>query len=258
MKDLVDARKITLVTGFSATAIRAAGERVVLEGETAGGLRALGPVDRIIVATGQRPDLTLTRELRIELDPWLESARALGPLIDPNIHSCGSVPPHGHRELSHPEAGFYTVGVKSYGRAPTFLLMTGYEQVRSVAAAIAGDMEAADDVRLVLPETGVCATQFEPVNAVPPSAAEAQHRRPSTLAASRRKPKHRRPGMWLRRFGHAIRKGDRAGLRLLTIQIHLTRRRIRRRSPDEHFGTPDCGPRLHRAGAGSARGLLLA
>ena len=66
------------------------------------------------------------------------------------------MPPHGHRELSHPEPGFYTVGVKSYGRAPTFLLMTGNEQARSVAAAIAGDMAAADAVRLVLPETGVC------------------------------------------------------------------------------------------------------
>jgi hypothetical protein len=150
------------VTGFSATAVRAFGDRVVLEGETADGVRTLGPVDRIIVATGQRPDLTLTRELRLELDPWLESARALGPMIDPNIHSCGSVPPHGHRELAHPEPGFYTVGVKSYGRAPTFLLMTGYEQVRSVAAAIAGDMQAADNVRLVLPETGVCTTQFNP------------------------------------------------------------------------------------------------
>ena len=75
------------------------------------------------------------------------------------MHSCGSVPPHGHRELSHPEPGFYTVGIKSYGRAPTFLLLTGYEQVRSVAAAIAGDMAAADDVRLVLPETGVCSTR---------------------------------------------------------------------------------------------------
>jgi hypothetical protein len=101
----------------------------------------------------------LTRELRLELDPWLESAKALGPLIDPNEHSCGSVPPHGHRELSHPEPGFYTVGIKSYGRAPTFLLLTGYEQVRSVAAALAGDLAAADDVRLVLPETGVCTTQ---------------------------------------------------------------------------------------------------
>jgi hypothetical protein len=34
--------------------------------------------------------------------------------------------------------------------------MTGYEQVRSVAAAIAGDLDAADRVELTLPETGVC------------------------------------------------------------------------------------------------------
>ena len=60
--------------------------------------------------------------------------------------------------MSHPEPGFYTVGIKSYGRAPTFLLLTGYEQVRSVAAALAGDLASADDVRLVLPETGVCTT----------------------------------------------------------------------------------------------------
>jgi hypothetical protein len=84
-----------------------------------------------------------TREVRLDLDPWLESTRALGPLIDPNEHACGSVPPHGHRELAHFEPGFYTVGIKSYGRAPTFLLLTGYEQVRSVAAALAGDVAAA-------------------------------------------------------------------------------------------------------------------
>src|SRR6266404_781477 len=95
--------------------------------------------------------LSLTRELRLDLDPWLESAKALGPLIDPNEHSCGDVPPHGHRELAHPEPGFYTIGVKSYGRAPTFLLLTGYEQARSVTAAIAGDVAAADRVHLVLP-----------------------------------------------------------------------------------------------------------
>jgi hypothetical protein len=106
--------------------------------------------------------LSLTRELRLDLDPWLESAKALGPLIDPNLHSCGSVPPHGHRELAHPEPGFYTVGIKSYGRAPTFLLLTGYEQARSVVAAIAGDLAAADDVQLVLPETGVCSTVVAP------------------------------------------------------------------------------------------------
>lgn len=113
-------------------------------------------IDEIICATGQRPDLSVSSELRLKLDPWLESTEALGPLIDPNLHSCGTVRPHGHRELAHPEPGFYTVGVKSYGRAPTFLMATGFEQARSVVAALAGDLEAADRVELDLPETGVC------------------------------------------------------------------------------------------------------
>jgi thioredoxin reductase len=165
LKALVDSGRVTLVAGFSVTRVRAVGDQVVLEGETADGVREVGPVDRIVVTTGQRPDLNLTRELRLDLDPWLESAKALGPLIDPNLHSCGSVPPHGHRELAHPEPGFYTVGIKSYGRAPTFLMLTGYEQVRSVVAAIAGDLAAADDIHLVLPETGVCSTNL-PVDGV--------------------------------------------------------------------------------------------
>jgi thioredoxin reductase len=156
LKEAVERGDIALTSGFAARRVREAGGRFFLDGETAQGAKSLGPVDRIVVATGQRPDLTMTRELRLELDPWLEGVKALGPLIDPNLHSCGSVPPHGHRELSHPEPGFYTVGVKSYGRAPTFLLLTGYEQVRSVAAALAGDMKAADDVQLTLPETGIC------------------------------------------------------------------------------------------------------
>ncbi|MCO5066943.1 MAG: flavoprotein [Rhizobiaceae bacterium] len=157
-RDLVESGRVPLVAGFAGTRIREQGGRLLVDGETEAGPRTLGPVDRIVAATGQRPDLSLTRELRLDLDPWLESARALGPLIDPNEHYCGSVPPHGHRELAHPEPGFYTAGIKSYGRAPTFLLLTGYEQVRSIAAALAGDMAAADDVQLVLPETGVCVT----------------------------------------------------------------------------------------------------
>jgi thioredoxin reductase len=169
LKAVVDRGHITLVSGFSATQVRKVGEQVIIAGETASGMRELGPVDRIVVATGQRPDLDLTRELRLDLDPWLESTKALGPLIDPNLHSCGSVPPHGHRELAHPEPGFYTVGIKSYGRAPTFLMLTGYEQVRSVVAAIAGDLAAADDTHLVLPETGVCSTNLTPNGVTAPS-----------------------------------------------------------------------------------------
>jgi hypothetical protein len=116
-------------------------------------------VDEIIAATGARPDLDITRELRVRHDPWLESTDLLAPLIDPNEHSCGTVRPHGHRELAHPEQGYYAVGAKSYGRAPNFLMATGYEQVRSVVAALAGDLAAADDVQLELPETGVCSTR---------------------------------------------------------------------------------------------------
>jgi hypothetical protein len=102
--------------------------------------------------------LAMLHELRLGLDATVEAPTALAPLIDPNVHSCGSVPPHGVDELSHPEPGLYIVGMKSYGRAPTFLLLTGYEQVRSVVAALVGDWESARDVQLVLPETGVCST----------------------------------------------------------------------------------------------------
>jgi Pyridine nucleotide-disulphide oxidoreductase len=123
------------------------------------GVDARIDVDQLIVATGFRPDFSFLREVRLALDPWLESSGTIGPLIDPNLHSCGTVRPHGARELAHPEAGFFIVGMKSYGRAPTFLLATGYEQVRSVAAALAGDLEAATRVELQLPETGVCSAR---------------------------------------------------------------------------------------------------
>lgn len=113
-------------------------------------------VNELVVSTGFRPELDFLRELRLSLDPAVESTPVLAPMIDPNLHSCGTVRPHGARELAHPEVGFYIAGMKSYGRAPTFLMLTGYEQVRSIAAEIAGDHEAARRVELVLPETGVC------------------------------------------------------------------------------------------------------
>jgi thioredoxin reductase len=156
---LMDAKRIELVLGFGTESVQEAEGGVTVTGT---GGRVLGPFDRIVVATGQRPDLDMTRELRLDLDPWLECPRALGPMIDPNLHSCGTVPPHGYRELAHPEPDYFAVGIKSYGRAPTFLMATGYEQVRSVTALLAGDEAAANHVRLVLPETGVCSTDLAP------------------------------------------------------------------------------------------------
>ncbi len=152
LRRLLAAGRVELFTGVAIDRVELAecGVRV------ASGERLLPWVDEIVAATGFRPDLALASELRLGLDPVTQAPVALAPLIDPNLHSCGTVRPHGAAELAHPEEGFYVVGMKSYGRAPTFLLLTGYEQVRSVAAALAGDWAAARRVELVLPETGVC------------------------------------------------------------------------------------------------------
>ncbi|WUS34976.1 NAD(P)-binding domain-containing protein [Streptomyces sp. NBC_01255] len=152
-KAAVDEGHADAVTGFRTEAIERDGDRLVLVAEDG---RRLDPVDEVVVLTGFRPDLSFLSELRLGLDERLQAPVELAPLIDPNQHSCGTVYPHGVNELSHPEQGVYLVGMKSYGRAPTFLALTGYEQVRSVVAALAGDRESAERVELVLPETGVC------------------------------------------------------------------------------------------------------
>ncbi len=151
--DAVAAGQVRTVTGFRTAAVHREAAGLVLE--SFDGVR-LGPVDEVVALTGFRPDLGFLGEVRLDLDPVLQAPRALAPLIDPNVHSCGTVYPHGAVELAQPEPDLYLVGMKSYGRAPTFLALTGYEQVRSVVAAIAGDRAAAERVELVLPETGVC------------------------------------------------------------------------------------------------------
>lgn len=156
LRALTENGSLSLVQSFRIEALREVAGKLEVAGTRTGKVFVLSGIDSVIASTGQRPDLAMTRELRLALDPALESAQALGPLIDPNEHSCGTVRPHGARELAHPEPNFYVIGSKSYGRAPTFLLATGYEQARSVAAMLAGDREAASRVELELPETGVC------------------------------------------------------------------------------------------------------
>lgn len=151
---LVESNRLRLVTGFRVGRLTETTDGVLVTGDN----EVLGPFDAVIGATGFRPDLSMLDELRLDLDPAIGSSRALATLIDPNVHSCGSVPPHGEAELRQPEPDAYVVGMKSYGRAPTFLMLTGYEQVRSIACALTGDWEGARDVHLVLPETGVCSS----------------------------------------------------------------------------------------------------
>jgi thioredoxin reductase len=167
IKQLIETGAIRVVAGFAVDRVDGHDGEIRVSGTRDGAPFSLGPFDRIVVATGQRPDPTLTRELRLDLDSWLECPRRLGPGIDPHHHSWGRVPPHGYRELAHPEPAYFAVGSKSYGRAPTFLMAIGYEQVRSVVAHLGEDQSAADELRPVLPASGI----IRPTNGTDPDLA---------------------------------------------------------------------------------------
>lgn len=159
LRTLVESGAIEVHTSFVITGFNITDGNLTVHSDTSEAATSL-TVDALVPSTGFRPDVGMLAELRLDMDSAVEAPRQLGPLIDPEFHSCGSVQPHGEKMLAHPEAGFYIVGMKSYGRAPTFLMATGHEQVRSIAASLAGDQTAADDVQLQLPETGVCTTDL--------------------------------------------------------------------------------------------------
>lgn len=159
IQKLVESGKVKVMTPFHIQELKKVGGKIQVVGSLNSELDQIDAIDEIVSNTGSRPDFSFLREVRVIADPGLESVSHLAPLIDPNVHSCGTVRPHGENELRQPEKDFYIVGSKSYGRAPTFLIATGYEQVRSVVAALVGDREAAERVELKLPETGVCSIQ---------------------------------------------------------------------------------------------------
>lgn len=157
---LVLNERVNVYTPFQIQEIREDGGRLTVVGFQNENKLALRGIDEVISNTGSRPDFSFIREVRLNIDSSLESVAAIAELIDPNIHSCGTVRAHGEFELRHPDKNFYIAGSKSYGRAPTFLMATGYEQVRSIVAAIDGDLMAARKVELDLPETGVCSVDL--------------------------------------------------------------------------------------------------
>jgi hypothetical protein len=158
IEQLINHDRVNVYTPFQVHQIINKDDQLTMIGWQDGNQFALEGIDEVISNTGSRPDFSPLREVRLNIDASLESVAEIAELIDPNIHSCGTVRAHGEKDLRHPDKNFYIVGSKSYGRAPTFLMATGYEQVRSIAAAIDGDMEAAQNIELDLPETGVCSS----------------------------------------------------------------------------------------------------
>ena len=173
-KAAVEDGTVQLVSGFRTEQVALDGGRAVLVAEDG---RALDPADRVVVLTGFRPDLSFLSEVRLDLDYRMQAVRAIAADVDPNLHSCGSVRATGAVDLVQPEPGFYLVGAKSYGRAPTFLAMTGYEQVRSIAAELAGTTRPPPGSSWRCRTPGSAAGPGFSMTRMPP-AAPAAHRQP--------------------------------------------------------------------------------
>jgi hypothetical protein len=141
LKPLIEAGRFEMLAPFAIDAVERDGAGAVIVHAATATQRQSVVVDRIVAATGFRPDHTILRELWLDLDPVFECPRRLAELIDPATHTCGNVRLHGAVELAQPEPGLFVIGMKSYGRTPTFLLATGYGQARSVAAWLAGHAE---------------------------------------------------------------------------------------------------------------------
>lgn len=152
-RKMIESGVVEVITAFRIAEFTVLEAGLIIRAEDG---REVADVDQVFALTGFRPDTGVLREVRTALDPALEAVAGIAAEIDPNIHSCGSVSATGAAQLAHPERDLFIVGAKSYGRAPTFLALTGFEQVRSVTALLAGDHEAAERVELVLPDTGVC------------------------------------------------------------------------------------------------------
>jgi hypothetical protein len=107
-------------------------------------------VDQVLALVGYRPDTEIHRELQAHLcyaseAPMnLASAILAASLADPAAAGdCLKQASHGAETLRHPEPGFYTVGAKSYGRNPQFLLALGHRQVEDVLSLVDADRGAA-------------------------------------------------------------------------------------------------------------------
>ena len=90
-------------------------------------------VDRIVGATGFRPDLGLARELQAKTCYATEGTFNLAAaLLGEKGGDCLSLGGFGPETLQHPEPGYFVLGMKSYGRTTDFLIRTGLEQIQNL------------------------------------------------------------------------------------------------------------------------------
>jgi thioredoxin reductase len=88
-------------------------------------------VDEVIALTGYRPNLEMLRELTAEFSGVSEGVAGLYRALT-NITDCLAKIEINPKDLQTGEPNFFSVGVKSYGRNPGFLLKSGVEQLDAI------------------------------------------------------------------------------------------------------------------------------
>lgn len=132
VNQLVRERRVTLHRGCTIEQVERVGHglEVTISGLT--DTRKLA-VDFVVVATGFRPDMNLARELQVQTCWATEGTYPLAAsLLGEAGADCLTTPAFGADMLMHPEPNYFTLGMKSYGRSPNFLLRTGHEQIATV------------------------------------------------------------------------------------------------------------------------------
>ncbi|MFO0817434.1 MAG: hypothetical protein U1A77_05805 [Pirellulales bacterium] len=106
--------------------------------------------DRVIVNTGYRPDLSLSRELHIAYSPDSDQAAPSYGLNSSHWTTAatesppnGLAPPHTRSPNVLREAHYHVVGAKSFGRAAGFTYLDGLKQIRELFALL-GDRPTLD------------------------------------------------------------------------------------------------------------------
>lgn len=88
-------------------------------------------VEEIIALTGYRPNLEMLRELTAEFSGVSEGVAGLYRALT-NITDCLAKIEISPKDLQTGEPNFFSVGIKSYGRNPGFLLKSGVDQLEAV------------------------------------------------------------------------------------------------------------------------------
>ncbi len=96
-------------------------------------------VDRVLAMVGYRPDPSVTRELQVQTCWATEGTYPLAAALLSAGEGADCLTVGADLDaatLRHPEPRFFTLGAKSYGRNPNFLLHAGFRQVEEVVELV--------------------------------------------------------------------------------------------------------------------------